>query len=399
MRLLLVDDEATVVGALARLLRVCPPVKDVAVATSGPDALQLLSASPFDVMITDLQMPGMNGLDLLKAVQERFPRVVRIVLSGCSDREINAQLTPLFHLHLAKPCSRNQLVAALTRAQNLEPSLLPAVREAVTGLSALPASPRMYADLVTSLLDARSTVHSIARVVSRDDAVAAKVLQVANSAWVGLSHPVHSIEEAVTYLGATTLKAVVLAVEAFRVFDACDRCTGFSTEHHKAHALLTARIAAQLMDRRSEREEAYTGGLLHDIGKLVFAAQLPEEYARVLADRSADPDPVRERRHGLPSHASVGSELLSLWGLPARILDIVARHHEPGAAAGEAWSPVLAIHVADQLAHEAAAKAGQEAPRPFTLDPEVAARPDVQAGLESWRELALFEFTGQQFGA
>ncbi|MEO8200164.1 MAG: HDOD domain-containing protein [Gemmatimonadota bacterium] len=394
MRLLLVDDEPIVLSALARLLRISPRVQAVSTATSGAMALEALSADRYDAIITDLQMPGMSGATLLQHVRDDFPGVVRVVLSGCVDEVVNVQLAPLIHIHLLKPCNPGDLIEAVRRVSDMSDVLTPAIRLAVTSISGLPSTPRIYTDLVTTLLDIRSTVHDAGRIIARDDALASKVLQVANSAWLGLAQEVTSIDRAVTYLGATTLKAIVLTVEAFRVFDSCDQCTGFSIDHHKFHSLLTGRIAARIVERGRDKEEAFTAGLLHDIGKLVHASKLPVEYSRLILAAQGQEIHLGELSHGWPSHATTGAELLKLWGLPPILVDAVRLHHQPVADVSYI-TPALAVHIANSLAHESAVAAGEEQ-QGNRLNAAVATREDVIEQISEWQEIAASEMRALQ---
>jgi DNA-binding NarL/FixJ family response regulator len=119
MRVLLVDDEPRVVEALGRMLDCELDDIDVVTATSGTEALAELAAQPFDVVITDMRMPQMNGAELLEHVHGRWPEVVRLVLSGQMEPEASVRARPHTHQFLAKPCPADDLVGALERARRL----------------------------------------------------------------------------------------------------------------------------------------------------------------------------------------------------------------------------------------------------------------------------------------
>ena len=91
-RILFVDDEQRILDGLRRLLRDKRAEWEMVFVDGGSKALEQLRASPFDIVITDMRMPGMDGATLLTHVKEEFPDVVRLVLSGCSDPEDGGRL-------------------------------------------------------------------------------------------------------------------------------------------------------------------------------------------------------------------------------------------------------------------------------------------------------------------
>ena len=118
-RILFVDDEPKVLDGLRRMLY---PLRDewqIVFASNGHQALQLLSESDYDVIVTDVRMPDMSGIELLEEVVKQFPRVVRLVLSGTMDPAILAHSAPLAHRCLFKPCDPATLRATVEEAVRL----------------------------------------------------------------------------------------------------------------------------------------------------------------------------------------------------------------------------------------------------------------------------------------
>ncbi|MEO7650489.1 MAG: response regulator, partial [Bryobacteraceae bacterium] len=103
-QLLFVDDEPKVLEGLKRSLRPMREDWNMSFVTSGAEALQTLEQAPFDVIVSDMRMPVMDGAQLLNEVRQRFPQVVRIVLSGQSDKELIYQSIAATHQYLDKPC-------------------------------------------------------------------------------------------------------------------------------------------------------------------------------------------------------------------------------------------------------------------------------------------------------
>ena len=108
-RILFVDDEPMILQGIQHSLRGMRAEWEVALANSGAEALETMAQAPFDVVITDMRMPGMDGAQLLDLVKVKFPRTVRIILSGQSDRETILRSVGPSHQYLSKPCDLDEL--------------------------------------------------------------------------------------------------------------------------------------------------------------------------------------------------------------------------------------------------------------------------------------------------
>lgn len=119
LRVLFVDDESMILQALHRALGRMRPTWDVAVAGGGPDALELLSRHPVDVVVADLHMPDMDGPALLERVRDLYPATLRFVVSGCAADELGPTAPGLIHRFLPKPFEMEALLSALDLAEDL----------------------------------------------------------------------------------------------------------------------------------------------------------------------------------------------------------------------------------------------------------------------------------------
>ena len=191
-----------------------------------------------------------------------------------------------------------------------------------------------------------ASVERIGEMISEDPAITAKVLQLANSAIFGLQLQVVQPIEAVAYIGLETTTALLLLAHTFSSFKPLQAC-GFSVESLWGHSLATgqfARAIALTKCRGGETSaQSFTAGLLHDIGKLLFAANLPAEFAEAIAIARERHCPLWEAENQVlgANHAEVGAGLLGIWGLPARVVEAVALHHNPAAARKKDFAPSL----------------------------------------------------------
>jgi HD-like signal output (HDOD) protein len=355
--LLFVDDEPRVLQGLQRQLRVMRNEWQMNFVDSGAKALEFLAANPVDVIVTDMMMPGMDGAALLCEVLKRHPDTVRLVLSGHSDREAVLRLVGPAHQYLSKPCSADDLRIAIDRALGMRSLLTnPRLKQLVSRLPSLPSLPALHAQLTEELQKEEPSVTRVAAIVSHDPAMAAKILQLVNSAFFGLPQQATNVADAVAYLGLATLRALVLSLQVFSQF-AGQKPLGFSIDELADHCWTTGvyarRIAAlEKADARVE-DQCFLSGLLHDVGHLILATGLPEVYAQAHEEsrqHSRSLWEVELSEMGA-SHAEVGAYLLGLWGLPNPVVEAVALHHRPADGPVKGFSAVVAVHVADWCAH------------------------------------------------
>jgi putative nucleotidyltransferase with HDIG domain len=354
---LFVDDEPYVLEGLRRMLHVYRGEWHMKFVTSAREALQLLEETRYDVIVTDMRMPGISGADLLARVTQLYPQVVRIVLSGMSDKEQSLASAVEAHQFLEKPCDPAALKKAVDRAFAVQATLgNTALKGFISRLKSLPSLPAVYTELVTAAGDPDASVRQLGGIVSKDLAMTSKILHLVNSSLFGLRRPVLDPGEACVYLGVDTIKALVLSLGVFSQY----RRTGpFSVEELQAHSLRTAALAKQIaaFERlsKAEMDEAFLAGMLHDVGKLVLALNCPREYDDCIAAAREKNVPVLEtesRAFGI-THAEAGMYLLRLWGLPDAVTEAVAFHHRPSESGVRLLGSLTMVHVANVLVAEA----------------------------------------------
>ena len=387
-RVLFVDDEVRVLDGLKRMLRPQRLEWEMAFASSGNAALELMEASHFDVIVSDMRMPGMDGASLLTKVCDLYPQVVRIVLSGHTELFTALRVAPVAHQFLAKPCDASTLRITVERACHLKDLLSDgSICRTVGALRDLPSLPRTYHALTQALANPEASLPQLARIVEQDVGISAKILQLVNSAFFGVARPITKIEHAVVYLGINTLKSLALSLEIFSVFEPNAAMTGFSLEGLQTHARLTANIAARLPVPDYLKDIAVAAGMLHDVGKLILAWKLPKRVKEQLAEAAKEHCPlhvVEERQHGF-SHAEIGAYLLGLWGLPHVLVEAVALHHNPNRVPHQGFDLVTAVHAANLLAHEVESRSPGA-----SLDIEADSNHDILAELGSKEDVAAW---------
>ena len=197
-----------------------------------------------------------------------------------------------------------------------------------------------------------------------------------------------TLVEAVKLLGLDTIKALVLSVQIFSYFDQ-QQGGAFALDVLWQHSLATStcakRIAQEEQQDRHVVDHAFMAGLLHDIGKLVLAAHLPDLYSVARVQAQAHGTTVWEAERAVlgTTHAEVGAYLLGLWGLPEPIVEALAFHHCPSACPEQRFSPLTAVHIANALVPpEDSTEAGGT---PAALDSAYVAQLGLSERLSTWR--------------
>ena len=358
MRVMFVDDEAQVLKGITRMLEAADVDWEVNTASSGPDALEALAQQPVDVLVSDMQMPGMDGAQLLDEVSQRHPNTVRIILSGQASKDAVYRAVAPMHQYLAKPCQADVLRETISRACALREMLDSTKINAFLGrISSLPSVPSIYQEVVDEIESEDGSVARVGEIVAQDPAMTAKILQLANSAIFGLRSTVSSPAQAASVIGLDALKSLVLSLQVFQSFDS-PSISGFSMDAVVSHSLRVggiARLIAKTEELGGEpTNESFTAGLLHDIGKLILAANAANEFELALKEARANGTPlcdVERTAFGL-GHDGIGGYLLALWGLPQNIVEGVAFHHSPEQCLGSELAAPAIVCFANNLAHE-----------------------------------------------
>ena len=328
-------------------------------ACTGLEALELAQEYRFAVVVADVLLPDMNGLDLLDEFIQRQPSAHRFALSDVADKENTVKCVGKPHRHMLKPFSVQTLLNALDEAFAHEVWLPShAVHGLITQMRHVPSPPTTYFKVVEEIRSPSPSLERISQFISEDPAITAKVLQLANSAVFGLELQVSQPLEAIAYIGLETTKALVLLAHTVSSFDKA-KLPGFSVEALWRHSVSAGQMAQKiaLLEKGGleTAEQAFAAGLLHDLGKLILCANLPGLFAKILELAREDKCSYWDAEMQLlpnAGHAELGGCILGLWGLPRPIVEAVALHHSPRQLAGPGFHPLTAVHAADILDHD-----------------------------------------------
>lgn len=388
LKILFVDDEPVILDSLRRTLRPMRQEWDMRFAGNGTEALKMMGQETYDVVVTDMRMPGMDGAALLNEVKKHHPEIVRIILSGQVDHDSFMRATEAFHQFLSKPCDAETLKTTVTRAYSLRRFLAnEEIRKAASQIESIPSLPRLYGELMAEAGSEDPHLERMCQIISQDIGMTAQILHVANSAFFGFRYKITAIDHAVQVLGLDFIRPLVLCFGIFSQFDAAK--TGrFPMAKLLEHSLAVGEFARRIAKlERLDAEaanDATAAGLLHDAGKLIIAVKLPRQYREILSLKNSKkmPDWEAEQEILNVTHAEVGAYVLGLWGLPVSIVDAVAYHHRPSRYNGEKKSTLAAVYAANVLAHESAG----DLPPSANMDEAYLEELGVLCRLPQWRE-------------
>lgn len=382
-RVLFVDDDVVLRETLRSALKRIQVPWEMVFAASGEEALQELGKAPFEAIVSDLHMPVMDGSQLLAQVRERFPSVVRLCLSGTVDDDAFLAAVPVTHQFLNKPCNPETLRDVVERACALRAMLQnEAARVLVGKVNQLPATPQTFEALANAIARPNAHTADITQIVSKDTALCVKVLQIVNSAFFRRTGPISSIQAAVTFVGMEMVKSLALSACVFNALDASEAASKLLHDL-QARSIRKAHFARTLLSEGRESDEAFTAGLLLDIGQAVLALASPDAFGRMVEEARVSRRPWHELepKYFQVAHPEVGAYLLGLWGLPLDLIEAVAYHHNPSVVQHSGTRVLAAVHVADAVVD---AVPNQPVKLLNHLDAQFVSREDIQRLLRNW---------------
>lgn len=354
-RLLFVDDQPQVLRATRRMLMCVSDEWELGFANSGIEALRKLAEQTYDVVISDMKMPGMNGAQLLNEISWQHPSIIRIILSGYAENDLVFKTIGHAHQYLSKPISSEVLIETLQRALKLREVLNhEGLRAIVTSMNSLPSLPQAYDALMDALYAPDASLDKVGKTIANDIGMTVKIMQIVNSGFFGLPTHISDPVQATNLLGIEIIRALVVSVHVFSTFDGFDK-HAFSLSQFNRHSLLVGSLAKTIAESsnldQAAVDDAFIAGLMHDIGKLVVAANLPATYSKNALYAAENGVTLAHGEHDLidTTHAEIGAYLLGLWGFRDNIVEAVAYHHRPDACIATRMGPLTAVHVADAL--------------------------------------------------
>ncbi|MBT3922465.1 MAG: HDOD domain-containing protein [Nitrospina sp.] len=350
-KILFVDDDPAILQSMRRATRQMRDEWDCQYANGGKEALELQEKETVDLIISDMRMPEMDGAELLKETRKRYPKTIRFILSGQSEDDTFLRALGSTHQFISKPCNFEELKDSIHRSFHLRDEITKNnLEELVLGIDSIPSIPEIYFELVEEIESPDCSLESVVKIVSKDVAMTAKILQVSNSAFFGYSNNISDIGQAVQILGLDMVRTLTLSINVFSTYE--DTASKVNFERIWEHSLQVSVMALALAKLENCSKEVqsftFTAGMLHDIGHWIIVLNLPEKYAEIRALQKEKNLCISEAEKKVLqfTHSTLGSYLVNLWGLPDPIVEAIAYHHCPSLCQQREILPLTFVHVA-----------------------------------------------------
>ena len=209
------------------------------------------------------------------------------------------------------------------------------VEDLISGIDNLPTPPMVYTRINEAIRNPNSSAYQLGSIISEDPAMSAKILRLSNSVFYGTRNEISTVKQAVITIGIEAIKSLVLSTSVFDAFRCPKNLAEFQEEFWR-HSLAVA-SACRLLVRKissqwiTDSDKVFSAGLLHDIGKLVMIAHLPDDWERrekALVESHQPIYLVEQEALGY-THAEIGGALGVKWHLPGILIDAVKFHHNP----------------------------------------------------------------------
>ncbi len=387
LSILFIDDDVNLLRGLRRILHKHREDWDITFMDSPLDALRLLEEKSFDVVVSDMRMPELDGASLLSEVEKRHPGTIRVVLSGYTEEKSVLRTIGPTHQYLAKPCNTEDIVALLDRTLALRGILRSEpLRTLAASLHNLPTPSDLYFRLTAEMRKEASSLRTIADMIAEDVAMTAEVLRITNSAYFSLGSRVHDVFHAVRLLGLETVRALVLSVGIFRQFDKPAEFAALVRDldtYGLSVAGLARRFARDEGMPDAQRDQAFCAGMLSCIGTLVFFDSEPTKTREVLRRaENGEEMPAVERDVFGASQAELGGYLLGLWGFNDAVIEAVLYQSRPSDCVYADRSALTAVHLARVFGPRW--PFGSRSLRPVTLDIDYVRHLGMEPRVKEW---------------
>ena len=391
-RILFADSDENVLHSLRRNLHAMRGEWDMIFAGNSQEVLHALSEidDPVDIVVADLAMPGSTEAGLIEEVRALSPETVRIALSHGIDKDTALHAAGKVHQLVPKLCGTETLKTILQKACHLR-SLLTneRLRELVSRMQTLPSVSQVYAEVTEELQKPEASIQIVGESIAQDAGLSGKVLQLVNSALFALPHTVSDPAHGAALLGLDTMRMLVLSAKIFDHF--VDQEDAAFVTRVWRHSNLVARLAKRIAQAEGATHEtaecAFLSGLLHDVGWLVFAANMPERMRALtrLANASPDPRHELERRIFSATHGELAGYLVGLWGLPEETVQAITFHESPSDDPSSTFTTLTALHAANGVV--SAGETQSELELCSTLDHAYLERLGLTQRIPAWQSL------------
>ena len=360
--ILFVDDEDSVLSLLKKL--VAEENWHCHFAASGQEALALLEKQQVDLVLSDVMMPGMSGIELLGEVKLRYPSTIRIFLTAFANQGQVAQaLAEGFTQQIIpKPWVAQELkeiIHSALRQSRQQKQQSPEFQATINSIPLLPPLPENYSQVKGCITADGVDIEKMAMLISQDVAISSALLHWANSALFGQRYQVDTVKKAIIVLGTDIVENLILSASINQsIANNLRKIPGFDPTQFQKHSMAVAvisRLLIKTLNRNSQdlHDRTFIAGLLHDLGKLAAACFFPDKFAEAIRQAEIEKCSMLAKETAIigTSHTELGSFLAEWWALPPFIVNSIRWHHRPADSPIET-EVINAVHLANLLSYQ-----------------------------------------------
>lgn len=350
--ILIVDDERAILNSLRRLFDEAD--FEVYTASGGQEALLLLEKQTVDLVLSDMRMPEMDGYTLLLKIRDKYPNIVRTVVSGYTEEKtlMKAILKGAAIKYFVKPWNNEELVEQINQMLTTQEIL--SSRRILSYLNPINELPTLNSSFtsVINMIESESDIDDIANEISKDPAISTMLLHVANSAMYGVK--TGSIKQAILYLGLSNLKTLMYSISIINTSNKSKEETNY-IESIWEHSVLTNKIMHTIYQKlwnKKVPEEGDSVGLVHNLGLIVLVTHnlSGSTIDGKMMEGSDSYSSEIELGQSTVTHEELGAYLMQWWNLPYAYVESALYHHHPESTSVINKELICVVHIAQYLA-------------------------------------------------
>ena len=329
-KIVLIDEDINFVNQMAKRLSNERPEWSIHAVSTAAEGIELVNSESVDVVVSDANLPDMEGSEFLEKIRASKPEVMRFTLSDDQDAEILLECARLNQRFFAKPAEATVLADAIENSIKLRGMLAgDNLNALMQDVDSLPAIPALYDELVKELASANSSMVRVAEIIEADAGLTLSILKIVNSAYFGLNQRVESVSQAISLLGTGLVKNITLTSKVFSKFEGDNvdlkKLTELNNQALKIGAL-TNQFSRYAKVSRVSLNHCQVAGMMSNIGDLIALTKGDEDLIETV-----------------PPHL-LGAYLMKVWMMPDAVTEAVAVQHEPMSAESGVITPVVVLH-------------------------------------------------------
>jgi response regulator RpfG family c-di-GMP phosphodiesterase len=348
-KILIVDDEVQILNALSRMF--IETDYEIFTAENATDALKLIETTEIDMVISDMRMPILDGFKLLSIVKEKYPKIIRIILSAYAEEKpmFRALLHNVAKLYVFKPWNNNDLLQNINKlfADDIvlnSTQLLETIND--MGCSTVVSK---NCEKMLSLIE-EENMDDLITEIEQDPEISALLTQVAKSAVYGVMP--NTVKQAANYIGLHNLKCFL---HWACVISTTKQTNDINNEPELLwkHAYYTNRILLFLYEaflHKQPPDSAMFAGLMHNIGLILLSNSLQKNGSLKLPNLTSNDYVKLELGEYEISHQEIGAYFLELWDIPFPMYEVALFHHRPLDSCIVFHELVSCVHIAQYYA-------------------------------------------------